>query len=42
VHVEIVDLLRFIQLWQQFYDKLTDEDKARLPLMPIYLLAATS
>jgi restriction system protein len=42
VHVELVDLPRFIDLWQQFYEKLTDEDKARLPLMPIYLLATSS
>ncbi len=42
VHVELVDLPRFIQLWQQFYEKLNDEDKARLPLMPIYLLATTT
>lgn len=42
VHVELVDLPRFIQLWQQFYEKLTDEDKAMLPLMPIYMLATAS
>lgn len=42
VHVELVDLPRFIDLWQQFYEKLNDEDKARLPLMPIYLLATGS
>ena len=42
VHVELVDLPRFVTLWQEFYQKLTDEDKAMLPLMPIYLLATTS
>ena len=42
VHVELVDLPRFIQLWQQFYEKLTDEDKAMLPLMPVYMLATGS
>jgi restriction system protein len=36
VHVELVDLERFIGLWQEFYSKLTDEDKSRLPLVPIY------
>lgn len=36
VHVELVDLDRFIALWQEFYAKLTDEDKSRLPLVPIY------
>jgi restriction system protein len=39
VHVELIDLNRFIGLWQEFYDKLTDEDKSRLALRPIYFLA---
>lgn len=39
VHVELVDLDRFITLWQEFYPKLADEDKALLPLMPIYFYA---
>ena len=39
VHVELVDLDRFITLWQEFYPKLADEDKAQLPLMPIYFYA---
>jgi len=39
VHVELVDLPRFIDLWQQFYSKLNDEDKTKLPLFSIYLLA---
>jgi restriction system protein len=42
VHVELVDLPRFIALWQEFYQKLTDEDKTKLPLFPIYLLATTN
>lgn len=41
VHVELVDLDRFITLWQEFYSKLADEDKALLPLMPIYFYAPT-
>lgn len=36
VHVEIVDLDRLIAFWQEFYPKLTDEDKSLLPLVPIY------
>ncbi|SFM64324.1 restriction endonuclease [Nitrosomonas communis] len=36
VHVELIDLNRFITLWQEFYHKLGDEDKARLPLIPIF------
>ena len=36
VHVELIDFDRFIALWQEFYDKLNDEDKDRLRLRPIY------
>lgn len=36
VHVELIDLDRLITLWQEFYSKLTDEDKSLLPLMPLY------
>ena len=36
VHVELIDIDRFILLWQEFFPKLTDEDKNRLPLIPIY------
>jgi restriction system protein len=39
VHVELIDLERFISLWRDFYPKLTDEDKARLPLLPVYFVA---
>ena len=39
VHVELIDLERFIDLWRQFYDKMTDEDKAMLPLIPVYFIA---
>lgn len=39
VHVELIDLDRFINLWQEFYSKLSDEDKARLPLLPFYFYA---
>ena len=28
-------------LWQEFYDKLTDQDKTALPLVPIYFYAAS-
>lgn len=36
VHVELVDLDRFIALWQEFYPKLSDEDKERLRLRPVF------
>lgn len=39
VHVELIDLDRFIILWRQFYEKLADEDKAMLPLTPVYFIA---
>lgn len=39
IHVELIDLPRFIVLWQEFYNKQTDEDKSMLPLTPIYSLA---
>jgi restriction system protein len=42
VHVELIDLERFISLWQEFYDKLTDEDKSMLPLIPIYFVAPST
>ena len=38
IHMELIDLTRFIDLWQEFYPKLSDEDKAHLPLLPIYFL----
>ncbi|MBP6004889.1 MAG: restriction endonuclease [Pyrinomonadaceae bacterium] len=40
VHVELIDLDRFIILWRQFYDKLKDDDKAMLPLTPVYFIAS--
>ena len=39
VHVELVDFDSFITLWQDFYPKLRDEDKALLPLVPVYFYA---
>ena len=39
IHVELIDLDRFILLWQEFYNKLSDEDKTLLPLLPFYFYA---
>jgi restriction system protein len=39
IHIELIDLNRFISLWQEFYEKMSDEDKTLLPLRPIYFLA---
>lgn len=41
VHVELIDLTRFIELWQGNYPKLSDEDKVLMPLVPVYFLAET-
>ncbi len=38
-HMELIDLDRFIELWIDHYGKLSDEDKMRLPLQPVYFLA---
>jgi len=37
-HIELIDLNRFIELWQDFYNKLTDQDKNLFPLIPVYFL----
>lgn len=37
-HIELIDLDRFVQLWTQYYSKLSDEQKNELPLTPIYFL----
>lgn len=39
VHVELIDLTRFITLWQEFYEKLTDEDKSLMPIRPVWFVA---
>lgn len=39
IHVELIDLNRFITLWQEFYGTMKDDDKRLLPLRPLYLLA---
>jgi restriction system protein len=38
VHIELIDQDRFIDLWKDFYDKLSDQDKNLFPLKPIYFL----
>jgi restriction system protein len=39
VHVELIDIDRFVALWQEFYPKMADDDKAYLSLIPIYFYA---
>jgi restriction system protein len=38
VHVELIDFEKFMLLWQRYYPQMSDEDKNRLPLHPIYFL----
>jgi restriction system protein len=37
-HIELIDQNRFIELWQDFYYKLSDKDKYLFPLKPLYFL----
>lgn len=37
-HIELIDIERFIELWQEYYKNLTDEKKNKLPLHSIYFL----
>lgn len=39
-HIELIDFERFIELWQEYYDKMKDEDKNMLPLHPVYFLGS--
>lgn len=39
-HCELIDLDRFIELWREFYGKMPDEDRARLPLHAVWFLGA--
>lgn len=39
-HIKLLDISNFIDFWQQFYNKLSDEDKNLLPLHSIYFLGS--
>lgn len=39
-HIRLIDIDTFITLWQEFYHKMTDDDKNMLPLKPIYFLSS--
>ena len=39
-HIKLLDIDNFIALWQEFYAKMTDEDKNMLPLYSIYFLGS--
>lgn len=40
-HVDMIDLERFVLLWQQHYERINEEGRAMLPLAPVYFLAPT-
>lgn len=40
IHIKLIDFDNLIDLWQEFYSKLTDEEKNMLPLYPIYFLGS--
>ncbi|HPQ35567.1 MAG TPA: restriction endonuclease [Tenuifilaceae bacterium] len=39
-HIELIDFDRFIELWQEHYPKMSDEQKNIMPLQPIYFLGS--
>lgn len=39
-HIELIDFERFLKLWEQYYAKMTDDEKNKLPLHPIYFLGS--
>jgi restriction system protein len=39
-HIKLIDMEDFISLWQEFYEKLSDEEKNHLPLFSIYFLGS--
>jgi restriction system protein len=38
-HIELIDLERFIDLWQEFYPEMSDDEKDHLPLKVVYFLS---
>lgn len=39
VHIELIDLDRFLELWTAYYDKLAEEDKGYLRLRKVHFLS---
>ncbi|MBE0661395.1 MAG: Mrr restriction system protein [Bacteroidales bacterium] len=39
-HIELIDFTKFVNLWQEYYTKMPDDDKNLLPLQPIYFLGS--
>lgn len=40
VHIKLINGEEFISLWQEFYNKMPDEDKSLMPLQSIYFLGS--
>lgn len=40
IHIKLIDGDELIELWQQHYNQIADEDKNLLPLHPIYFLGS--
>lgn len=40
IHIKLIDRASFIDLWQDNYNKMSEEEKALLPLQPIYFLGS--
>jgi len=38
-HIELIDLKRFVELWQDHYDEMNEEDKSLMPLREILFLS---
>lgn len=36
--LRLIDIDEFIELWIRYYDKMSEEDKSRLPIIPVYFL----
>jgi restriction system protein len=38
VHIKLIDGEELISLWQEYYSKMSDEEKSMLPIHPVYFL----
>ncbi len=38
-HIELIDINRFIDLWIEFFSKMTDEDKTLMSIKPVWFLS---
>lgn len=37
-HIELIDSARFLELWKKYYSNLSQDDRDKLPLRPVYFL----